>query len=354
MNLFGRILLSCLACLAFLAPAGASSPPAVYTLGDDDRPSDEFTLVANGAPVPVLAHTALYDYAHFSADGAIRVTVTSPEPVRTWQISPLARQIPATADGRQLTFELPAAAYLIVKINDLKELALAVDPLERDVPAPAGNGIFNVTAAPYHADATGRTLVTAALQQAIDDAHAAGGGVVYFPPGTFLSASLQLRSHVSLYLAGGATLRSSGDPAQFRNYYHKDSLHMHGTWFVHTEPGSENIRIFGRGTIDGNARELRGQNRYLNNLVVPLQTSRFTLEGVVLRDSGLWGVIPTRSDQVVIRDTKHLNEVAAFFENDAVDIIECQDVLVSRTFAISEDDTYSTKTWNEETDIAVN
>jgi len=353
-NPFYRILFCCLACLTCAVRSSASSPPSVYALAHGDRPSDIFELSANGIPVPVLAHTPLYDYAHLSADGAITLIVTVPEPVQTWHISPTTLKVQARVEGRRLILELPHAAYLIAKINDLKEIAIAIDQPESDIPPASGGGIYNVAAAPYRADATGHTLVTHLLQRAIDDAHAAGGGIVYFPPGTFLSASLQLRSNVSLYLAGGATLRSSGDPAHFPTYYRKDSLQMEGTWLLHTEPGSENIRIFGRGTIDGNARELRGRNRFLNNLVVPLQTSRFTIAGVVLRDSGLWGLIPTRSDRIVIRDTKHFNEVDAFFENDAMDIIECQDVLVSHTFAISEDDTYSTKTWFKETDIAVN
>jgi hypothetical protein len=55
---------------------------------------------------------------------------------------------------------------------------------------------------------------------------------------------------------------------------------------------------------------------------------------------------------VVIRDTKHFNEADVLFEDDAVDIIESQQVRVSRVFAISEDDTFSTKTWDEQTDIA--
>lgn len=337
---------------AILFAAARAAAPAVYPLAAGDAASAIFSLEANGATVPVLAHTAQYDYAHFSSDGPVALAITVPEPIKRWQISPLAAGIAARVDGNRLRFELPRAAYVIVKIDDLKELALAVDAAETDVPVAHGPGIFNVTAAPYSADASGAALVTAALQRAIDEAHAAGGGVVYFPAGTFLSASLRLRSNVSLYLAGGATLRSSGDPTDFETFYRKHSLGMDGTWFLHTEPGSEAIRIFGRGTIDGNARVLRAKNHYLNNLVVPLQTRRFRLEGVVLRDSGLWGLIPTRSDDVVVRDTKHFNEVDQLFENDAIDVIECQDVLVSHTFAISEDDTYSTKTWTADTDIA--
>lgn len=352
MNPTRRFLAVCLVGAGLPASAQVVSTLEVYPLGAGDSPSATFKLAVDSLAVPVLAYSPLYDYAHFSARGPVQVSLAVPEPVRTWQISPLARNISAHVDGSRLTFILPQATYVIVKINELKELALAADAPEPSVPPSSGPEIYNVTAAPYAADATGRTLVTATLQQAIDDAHAAGGGTVYFPVGTYLSGSLCLRSNVSLYLAGGAFLRSSGDPADFTADFYKQSLRMPGAWFLYTAAGSENIRIFGRGTIDGNARELRGRHHFLNNLVVPLQTSHFTLEGVVLRDSGLWGLIPVRSDHIVIRDTKHFNEADKFYEDDAVDIIECQEVLVSHTLAISEDDTYSTKTWSEQTDIA--
>ena len=45
--------------------------------------------------------------------------------------------------------------------------------------------MINVTLPPYNADNTGATDVTTVLQQAIDDAGAAGGGVVYLPAGTY-------------------------------------------------------------------------------------------------------------------------------------------------------------------------
>ncbi len=55
-----------------------------------------------------------------------------------------------------------------------------------DVPAPVfGRQLFDVTEPPYHADPTGSDDSTAAIQQAIDDAAAAGRGVVYLPEGTY-------------------------------------------------------------------------------------------------------------------------------------------------------------------------
>ncbi|HXS30169.1 MAG TPA: glycosyl hydrolase family 28-related protein, partial [Steroidobacteraceae bacterium] len=194
--------------------------PADYPL------SNQAAVRVNGTAVPVLAHTALYDYCHFSADGALEIAITASEAIRSWSISPLALNLPAKVSGRTLTFTIPRATYLIVKLNALREIAIAGDPAERDAPVASGSEVRNVQAAPYTADATGRAPATAALQQAIDDAHAAGSGIVYVPAGLYVCGNLTLRSHVSLYLASGAVLKSSGNPQDFTTYYRKNSLGM--------------------------------------------------------------------------------------------------------------------------------
>jgi polygalacturonase len=55
----------------------------------------------------------------------------------------------------------------------------------------------------------GKAFDTQAIQSAIDAANQAGGGVVSFPAGIFLSASLVLKSHVELRVEAGATLLGS-------------------------------------------------------------------------------------------------------------------------------------------------
>ncbi|MEK8132213.1 S-layer homology domain-containing protein [Paenibacillus filicis] len=56
-----------------------------------------------------------------------------------------------------------------------------------EIPLPDTNGLqrIDVTQAPYLADSTGNSDSTAAIQQAIYDAGAQGGGVVYLPAGTY-------------------------------------------------------------------------------------------------------------------------------------------------------------------------
>lgn len=64
--------------------------------------------------------------------------------------------------------------------------------------------VYNVKT--YGAAGSGNTLDTAAVQKAIDAANGAGGGVVYFPAGKFLSGTITLKSNVTLYLSPGAVL----------------------------------------------------------------------------------------------------------------------------------------------------
>jgi polygalacturonase len=76
----------------------------------------------------------------------------------------------------------------------------------------AGEGVFEVTR--FGAVGDGTTLCTRAIQRAIDAA-AMSGGVVYLPPGRFLSGALFLRSNVRLSLSAGAVLISSHRPEDF-------------------------------------------------------------------------------------------------------------------------------------------
>ena len=323
-----------------------------YPLASCYQRGKQHSLNVGQTDVPVQAFSPIYDFATFSFSGRQKVTVTVDEDIKQFTISPLALNIKAVADGNKLTFDLVDSRYLIVKINELKELAIAADNLETDIPENEGIGIYNILSEPYKADPKGAELSTIAIQTAIDDANRNGGGTVYIPAGLYYCGNLILRSNVHIYMEGGAVLRGTGNPKDYITHYRKQSLKMDGTWFIFTEDNSSNIKIYGRGIIDGNGTYMRTQHHYLNNLLFPMQCSGFTVDGITFVDSGLWGVVPTRCDHVALLNTKHFNENDKNYEDDAIDIQECQHVLVKHSFAIAEDDTYSTKTWLQETDIA--
>src|SRR5208282_6007314 len=61
----------------------------------------------------------------------------------------------------------------------------------------------------YGAKGDGKTLNTKAINQAIRECSLAGGGTVIFPPGDYLSGSIELLKNVSLYLEAGAVIVGS-------------------------------------------------------------------------------------------------------------------------------------------------
>lgn len=71
-------------------------------------------------------------------------------------------------------------------------------------PKPASSRLFDVTAAPYSADYTGDADAALAVQQALNDAGAAGGGTVYLPAGIY-------RIDSRLSVPSGVELRGSWD-----------------------------------------------------------------------------------------------------------------------------------------------
>src|ERR1017187_9994702 len=75
----------------------------------------------------------------------------------------------------------------------LSQAAVAADADSLDVKA-------------FGATGDGTTLDTAAVNEAIDAAAAAGGGTVRFPAGSYLCHSIHLKSNVGLYLEQGAVI----------------------------------------------------------------------------------------------------------------------------------------------------
>jgi Pectate lyase superfamily protein len=336
--------------------AQATLPAAPTLIAPPYEPSSVFSLTANGKTIPVTHFSNQYDYATFDAEVGpceLKISRLDGKPIETYSISPLNREIAGQILHGILLFSVPKPEYLIIDVDKLKRLVIAIDPPETDMPASSGPGICNVTDGEYGADRTGQRSSTAAIQKAIDHAaiDPAHHGVVYVPDGVYLSSNLQLKSNVSFYLQTGAVLRCSGTRDEFATQFEKKSRRLPGTWFISTAGGSSNVRIFGRGTIDGNGKAMARDLHLLVHLVVPMDCSHFTMDGPVLRDSGLWGTVVARSNHVIIQNTKHFNFLD-MGEDDGIDICESQDVLLQHVLVISLDDSFSFKSWTKDTDVA--
>jgi polygalacturonase len=312
--------------------------PSIY------EKSGNYTLKVNGDYQNTTNYFG-YDYVHISMsegqDTEFRISAPTESSITSYNISPEKLTIKATTSGNELVFSVKTAYYLIIKINDLKEFVVYADPLETDIPPSSGTGIFNVLQ--YGADNTGAGI-TQGVQSALDAAGKSPGSTVYVPPGLYYVGNLKVPSQTSLYLAGGSVLRFTGKPSDYTELFNKTGL-LPGTWWVQTEFNSTDIKIYGRGTIDGNGYVSRIDNKFIADIVVPVDTTNFIFDGPLIRDSAFWALTPIQSTNVALKNVKILNRFDLGFEDDGIDVMESTDVRTYRAIAISKDDCFSTKTW---------
>ena len=108
----------------------------------------------------------------------------------------------------------------------------------------------------------------AAIQKAIDEVAAAGGGRVTVTAGYYDSGSIRLRSNIELHLEKGAILRGgtrSEDYFEFPDSVCKVKPENSARVFIYAWD-AENIAITGEGLIDGRGKEffdrLQPQGRF--------------------------------------------------------------------------------------------
>lgn len=95
----------------------------------------------------------------------------------------------------------------------------------------------------------GQAPVTGVLQQAIDRCSTQGGGTVTLPAGVWVSGPLMLKSHVTLHLAAGSRLTSTGNPADFTAAFISKPLQPREALIIATHV--RDVAITGPGTVDG-------------------------------------------------------------------------------------------------------
>jgi polygalacturonase len=202
--------------------------------------------------------------------------------------------------------------------------------------AAAVPGLLNVR--DYGVSGDGRQLNTKALQRAVDACAAAGGGVVYFPPGRYLTGTVCLKSNVALHLETGAVLLGSTNlqdypstvPA-FRSYtdnYTEKSL-------IYGEK-VDNVAIEGRGVIDGQGAAFKGPYRVRPYLIRIISSKNVSVTDVTIRDSPMWVQHYLDCDNVSIRGITVASRCNQ--NNDGIDIDSSSQVRISDCDISSGDD----------------
>ena len=206
--------------------------------------------------------------------------------------------------------------------------------------------VHDITA--YGAVADTTRLSTSAIQRAIDACNAAGGGEVLVPAGDWKTGSIFLKSNVTLRLENGATLYGSTDIRDYvpvKTNYVSLRTHTPTIQLIYADK-ARSVAITGQGTIDGRGAAFPKLTWDDEGITRPhvlrfIQCSDITVSGITLRNSGCWMQHYLACDRLKIQGITVYNRNN--YNNDALDLDGCHDVVVSDMIADSDDDAITLK-----------
>jgi polygalacturonase len=215
----------------------------------------------------------------------------------------------------------------------------AICLLASALPARAANTI-DVTQSGAIPD--GKTLSTAPIQKAIDDCSAAGGGIIRFPPGRYLTGTLQIKSNVTLQLDDQATLLGSTNVADYRNVdpFIDGSGNPMGHALI-VAMDADHVAIEGGGTIDGQGAALKArQNPFKIRpfLIRWVRCSNITLRDVHLTNPGAWTLNFFQSKAALIDGITIRTRTQGLQNNDGINIDSSENIRVTHCDVDSGDD----------------
>ncbi len=205
------------------------------------------------------------------------------------------------------------------------------------------------------------TLNTKAIQSAIDQVAARGGGTLVVPQGTFVSGALFLKPKVNLYLDKGAVLKCSTDLSNFPAQRTRIEGHFEDAFTpgLINADGCDGFKMTGEGTLDGAGMpiwELFWKNRAANpgfanigmaraRLAVLSNSRHVTVDGITFKDSQFWNLHLYNCQDVLVRNARFQvpDDYRQAPSTDGIDIDSCQRVTVDGCFFSVTDDCIACK-----------
>ncbi|HNS00430.1 MAG TPA: glycosyl hydrolase family 28 protein [Planctomycetota bacterium] len=283
------------AVIAAGAPGYCAGKVAAHPAPAEEVLSPDYQVWAGGAKVDVYSARVLdapfagkewdyggpYSFAGFDMEGAVEVRIVAKRAVRAAVIRPASAGVaPVIEDDHTLRLALARPCKLSIEPDGKNgPLLLFADPFEEKAPA------------------------------------AGDPGVVFFGPGVHAPEKIALGSGQTLYLARGAVVKAE--------------VLVEGT----------GVRILGRGILDGSGWEWR--KGPVGNLIAIRKSRDVEVNGITLRGSPHWTIVPFASRQVTIRNVKLCNSRVQ--NDDGINPCNSQDVLITDCFIRSDDDCVALK-----------
>jgi hypothetical protein len=286
----------------FIRPATGKAPSDIvlsqvvtYRDPTSEVLSTEYDVQVEGRKVDVYAARVLdppfagkeydyggpYSFANFDMAGPVTVRITSNRSLRNTVIRPQSFGVqPKIEDDHTLSLTLDRPRKISIEPDGKKgPLLLFANPVEASIPK------------------------------------AGDANVVAFGPGVHKPEKIVLHSNQTLYLADGAFVKAE--------------VLAEGT----------NIRICGRGILDGSDWEWR--KGPVGNLIAIRNSSDVEIDGITLRGSAHWTIVPQNSRRVTIRNVKLCNSRVQ--NDDGINPCNSQDVRITDCFIRTDDDCVALK-----------
>ena len=206
----------------------------------------------------------------------------------------------------------------------------------------------------FGATGDGKTVDTPAINKAIEAVAAKGGGMLVFPPGTYMCFTIHLKSRVDLYLSRGCTIQAADSPKAGETTGYNggtyDAAEPNDPWTPYQDFGHNHWRnslffaenehdfgiygpglIFGKGLSHGGGAAARGDYAVFRADQAGVGNKTIALKNchnVLLRDfsvlkGGHFALLATGIDNLTI------DNLLIDTDRDGLDIDCCRNVRVS-------------------------
>lgn len=252
--------------------------------GPEGFASDKYYRVkVNGIPVEVY-DTPIASYLAFDFTGEVTVEVETLFDVRWVDIRPLrTKLVPEYTSAHSFRFQMKNAENLSVELNGrIRQQPLFVFAGKPESLVPDKND----------------------------------PSVVWFERGKlYPNVALELHDNQTVYIEGGSVVQG----------------------YIFAE-GKKNIRICGRGILDGslNRSDLSNNHRFIQFR----DCENAKVEDIILHNGTTWQVALFHCNQALIKDVRIVSESGG---DDGMDIFRCTNVIVDGVFAHTKDDCIAIK-----------
>lgn len=210
----------------------------------------------------------------------------------------------------------------------------------------------NVIDSPYNAKGDRFTNDRPAIQQAIDDVHAAGGGTVILPGGhTYLTGDLEIKSNVTIEICTGALLKQSMNP---EHYAHKPELgaefstgliwdgKYHANYpMIYGSNGTSNVRITGGGSMEQDYTTREDDDNIFMSFIGFFGVNDFEISNIQLRHCHGYYIAFRNSKGGLVKGVTVSDPERGCpdgWGTDGISLMNCQDIRITGCNIVTDDD----------------